>query len=231
MTRPFYTTEEEKSHFRSVPQPLDFSLGGALRKTPWIAERAFGVVTSRLGLAVRVKTDSEEVVRLVQPENYTKFLGELSGRFWTATLMGSRCCDGLSCWMESELCENISARLQTYLGCESFGTANEHKTATRIRPSSDQAYCCAESKTKSRDSKMATSFRSEENWKKCSLPTDLGSSGCIASTEKCSGKQRTKTVNGDAGNIPAEQNSESEHYNRCDGPWRCCASTCPSLQQ
>ena len=35
-------------------------------------------MTTRLGLAVRVRTaDFEEVMRLVQPENYAKFLGEL----------------------------------------------------------------------------------------------------------------------------------------------------------
>ena len=69
MTRPFYTTEEAKTSL-----PLDFSLDGALRKTSWLADRAFGVVTTRLGLAVRVTPDFEEVVRLVQPENHNKFL-------------------------------------------------------------------------------------------------------------------------------------------------------------
>ena len=83
-------------------------------------------------------------------------------------------------------------------------------------------------KTKSRDSKMGASFRSEENRERCSLPADLGSSGRNASTAKISGKQRTKTVHRDAGNIPAKQNSESEHYTHCDGPWRYCTSTCPS---
>ena len=43
------------------------------------------------------------------------------------------------------------------------------------------------------------------NWETCSFPTDLGRSGRIASTEKSSGKQRTRTVDGDAGYIPAEQ--------------------------
>ena len=39
---------------------------------------ALGVVTTRLGPAVRVKIpDFEKVARLVQPENYNKFLGEL----------------------------------------------------------------------------------------------------------------------------------------------------------
>ena len=61
--------------------------------------------------------------------------------------MGSRCCDRLSCWLESEPCKNLSARLQTCFGGESAGTANEHKTATRIRPGSDQACCHAESNT------------------------------------------------------------------------------------
>ena len=92
MTRPFYTTEEEKTHFRSVPLPLDFSLDGALRKTSWVAERAFGVMTTRLGLTVRVRTTELHKV---------------------------------SCWFESEPCENIPARLQTYLGCEMFRTVNE----------------------------------------------------------------------------------------------------------
>ena len=68
MTRPLYTTEEGKTHFRSVPLPLDFFTGRSL------AENVLACRT-RLGLAVRVKTtDFEEVVKLVQPENYTKFL-------------------------------------------------------------------------------------------------------------------------------------------------------------
>ena len=47
-------------------------------KRPGLQIVLFGVVTTRLGLAARVKsTDFEEVVKLVWPENYTKFLGEL----------------------------------------------------------------------------------------------------------------------------------------------------------
>ena len=69
-----------KTHSRSVPLLLDFSLEGALRKTSWIADRAFGVVTTRLRFAVKVKTtDFEEVVKLAQPDKYTKFRGELWG--------------------------------------------------------------------------------------------------------------------------------------------------------
>ena len=78
MTRPFCTTEEEKLLFRSVPLPLDLSLDGALRKTAWLADRAYGVVTTRMGLAVRVlAADFEEIIKLVQPDTCSKFLGEL----------------------------------------------------------------------------------------------------------------------------------------------------------
>ena len=42
------------------------------------------------------------------------------------------------------------------------------------------------------------SFRAEENWKGCSFPTDLGSSGRSASTTKNSGRQGTEEVNRDA---------------------------------
>ena len=44
----------------------------------WLADRASGVVSTRLGHAVRViAADFEEVVKLVQPENYNEFVGEL----------------------------------------------------------------------------------------------------------------------------------------------------------
>ena len=72
MTRPFYTTEEGKTTSAPCRYLWIFSLDGSLWKTSWLADRAFGVVTRCLGLAVRVKkTDFEEVVRLVQPETYT----------------------------------------------------------------------------------------------------------------------------------------------------------------
>ena len=101
------------------------------------------MVTTRLGLAVRVKTtDFEEVVKLVPPENYTKFLGEKRDVSGPPLSWGP---DAETDFLEP--CKNLSARLQTYLGCESVETGNEHKTATRIRPGSDQAYCHAESKT------------------------------------------------------------------------------------
>ena len=63
MTRPFCTTEEEKTLFRSA-QPLDFSLEGAYGNTAWLADRAFGVVTTRLWTSCESAADFEEVVKL-----------------------------------------------------------------------------------------------------------------------------------------------------------------------
>ena len=78
MTRLFYTTEVEQTLFRSVPLPVDFSFERALRMAAWFADRACGVVTTRIGLVVRVFTaDFEEIVKLAQPENNIKFLGEV----------------------------------------------------------------------------------------------------------------------------------------------------------
>ena len=75
------------------------------------------------------------------------------------------------------------------------------------------------------NSKMDAGIRAEENRKRCSLSTDLGSSGRSASAAQNSDCQRTKKDNRSAGNIPAKQNSESEHITHCDGPWRCCTNT------
>ena len=81
MTRPLDSAEEETTLFGSVLMPLEFSLDGSLRKAAWLADRAYGVVITRMGLAVRVQTgDFEDIVKLVQPENYSKFLGRTVGR-------------------------------------------------------------------------------------------------------------------------------------------------------
>ena len=207
MTRPFYTTEEEKPHFRSVPLPLNFSLEGALRKTSWLAERAFGVVTTRLGLAVRVKTtDFEEVVKLVQPEKYTKFLGELwdvSGLpvSWspdavTDFLTGWKVCPVKTFrkgYRRTLVVRALEQPMSTELQHE-FGLAVIKRTAMqKARPNPEIQ-------------KWVPASDQKKTGRRCSLPTDLGSSGLTASTAKSSGKQTTKTVNRDAGNIPAKQN-------------------------
>ena len=67
-----------KTLFRSVPLLLELSLDGVFRKAAWLAHHAYGVVTTRMELALRV--DFEEIVELVQPENYSKILG----RVWIA---------------------------------------------------------------------------------------------------------------------------------------------------
>ena len=232
MTRPFYTTEKEKTQFRPVPLPLDFTLEGALRKTSWLAERAFGVVTTRLGLAVRVRTaDFEEVMRLVQPENYTKFLGELWDVSGLPLSWGPEAVtDFLAGWKVSPVRTFRQGYRRTWV-VRALEHPDERKTATRIRPCSYQALYCAKSKDKSRNSEMDAGLRAEENREKDSLPADLGSSGDSVTTTKGSGKQRTKTVDRDAGNVPAKQNSESEQFAHFDGSWGIQCKHPPVLQQ
>ena len=156
--------------------------------------------------------------------------GRVVGRVWVTVFTGpDAVTDFLAGW-EVITARTLSTRLQAHLDRESNGSANEHKTATRVWPGSSQAYCHAEKRdTKSRNSKMDAGFRTEKNRKRCSLPTDLGSSGRSASTTKNSGRQRTEKDNRSAGNIPAKQNSESEHFTHCDGPWRCSVNTRPSI--
>ena len=67
------------------------SLEGAL-------DRAFGAVTTRLGLAVRVK--KQQTSRVV-------------GCVWTAALMGPRCCDTLSCWLAGDPVKTLTTRKAT----------------------------------------------------------------------------------------------------------------------
>ena len=94
--------------------------------------------------------------------------------------MEPRCCDRLSCWLEVITVKNVSTRLKAHLDRES-GSANEYKTATRVWAGSNQVYCHAGSETRSGNSKMDAGIRAEENRKRCSFPTDLGSSGRSAS--------------------------------------------------
>ena len=119
--------------FRSAPLPLDFSLEGALRKTAWLADRAFGVVTTRLGHAAKVTAAD------FSTENCNKFLGEL----WDVSGF-----DRLSCWSEGDPRENLSTRLQAHFDRESNGSDNEYKIAIRVWPGSNQACCHAESEAR-----------------------------------------------------------------------------------
>ena len=60
MARPFYST----ALFRSVPLLLEFSWDGASRKAAWLADRAYGVVATRMGMTVRVlAADFEDLSR------------------------------------------------------------------------------------------------------------------------------------------------------------------------
>ena len=85
----------------SVPLPLDFSLDAALRKAARLADRAYGVVTASMELAVRVlAADFEEITKLVQPDNCSKFQG---GSCWTCLdcrSLGPRCTDRFPCRLD-----------------------------------------------------------------------------------------------------------------------------------
>ena len=124
-----------------MPLPL---LDGALRKTSWLADRAFGVVTTRLGLAVRVATpDLEEVVRLVQPENYNKFLGELWDVSGLPPSWGpDAVTDFLAGWKVSPLKTFRQGYRRTWVV-----RAMEQPMSTKLQhdfgPGSDQAFCDA----------------------------------------------------------------------------------------
>ena len=140
VTRPFYTTEEKSvpwfylwiSHWK---KPCE--------KTSWLGRSCFWCGDDAHGASCKSKNNRLrwKVVKLVQPENYNKFLGELRNVSGLPLSLGPRCCDRLSCWLESEPNENLSARLQTYLGCECNGAANEYKTGTRVWPGSSPVCC------------------------------------------------------------------------------------------
>ena len=58
--------QRRKTLFRSVPLPLVFSLDGALRQTAWLADRAYGAVTTRMVLSVRRDHQARAVRQLQQ---------------------------------------------------------------------------------------------------------------------------------------------------------------------
>ena len=63
-------------------------------KGVWLADRAYGAVRTRMGLAVRVLA-----------ADFEEFLGELWGRVWITALLGPRCVDRFSCRLERDSSE------------------------------------------------------------------------------------------------------------------------------
>ena len=226
MTRFFYTTEEEKTLFRSTPLRLDFSLEGALRKTSWLTDRAFGVVTTRLGLAVRVRTPHiEQVVKLVQSHNM--FLGKLwdvSGLppSWrpdavTDFLAGWKVSPVKTCrqdhrrtWVVRAMEQPMTAKLQ-----HKFGLAVIKRTVMQKARQNQEIQ------------KWSPASERKKTGRDGVHPQTWAAVDAVPAPQKSSGRQRTEGVNRGAGNIPAKQNSESEHYTHRHGPWRCCANSRP----
>ena len=141
-----------------------------------MTDRAECVMTTRMTLAERIiVVDFEEVVKLVQSENYIKFfieLWDMSGKslygvpiLWQTFWLIGR----WSLWKST-------TSIQTYLDRESNGSVNECKTATRVCLDSNWAYTHAESETRSANSKMDVDIRVEGYRKRYSLSTDPDSS-------------------------------------------------------
>ena len=76
--------------------------------------------------------DFKKIVKLVQPENYSKILGELWDVTWITVLLGARCADRFSCWVKRDPSEISPPRIQAHLGGESGRAASEHKIAARL---------------------------------------------------------------------------------------------------
>ncbi len=75
-TRSFFTSDEERAKFKIVPLEDGTTLDMAQGKAHWLGEIAFGIVTTRRGLAIRVKAgDYEQAVRRLHPEDTDRFLG------------------------------------------------------------------------------------------------------------------------------------------------------------
>ena len=201
--------------FRSVPLPLDFSLDGALRKTAWLADRAYGVVTTRMGLAVRVlAADLEESIKLVQPDNYSKFLGELwdvSGlplscgpdagtdflAGWKVTPMNAFHQGYRRTWVVVRAAEQpVSTKLQHDFGLATVKRATIQKNSTRVG-----------------NTKWKPATEQRKAGREHTFTTDLGTK----TTKSTAGKRPKKNRQG-PWSISVQQSSEPEHVVQCDAP-------------
>ena len=82
-TRTFFESDEDRAMYRVIPLEEGTTLQAAQSKAAWLGDASFGVVTTRRGLAIRVKAgDFERVVKQVRPDDSHKLLGskwEVSG--------------------------------------------------------------------------------------------------------------------------------------------------------
>ena len=196
----FLHNREGKTLFGSVRLPLDFSLDGALRKTAWLADRAYRVVSIRMGLAVRVlAADFEEIIKQMRPDNYCKFLVDLwdvSGlpalpgpdavtyffAGWKVTPLKTFRQGYRRTWVVRAAEQPLSTKLQ-----HDFGLA-VIKRAT-IKKHNKWRY------------KTGRSNRAEESGKSSNFPTGLGSSGCRTKTTKSTAGKRPSALTRESGTV------------------------------
>ena len=85
---PFLPGENAREEFKVVLLPTDTSFSDALQRTKLLGERAFGLVETRRGLAIRVKRqDFDEGLKLVRPDDHES----LAVKLYEVS--------GLPCWM------------------------------------------------------------------------------------------------------------------------------------
>ena len=81
--RRFFEEHESRDEFRIVPLRPDTTLKDALAKASGLGEKAWGIIVTKRGLAIRVlPKDFEEVIRSVRPQDHEHFTGqtyEISG--------------------------------------------------------------------------------------------------------------------------------------------------------
>ena len=134
MTRLFCTTEEGKNPLPLRAFTSGFLTGWSLAENVLVGRSCFWCGDDTLG--ARGNCESRAAREL-------QVFGRLVGCVWTTALMGTRCCDRISCRLESEP--------RTWVV-----RAMEQPTSTKLQHESVQAYCHAKSETKSRDPKMVS---------------------------------------------------------------------------
>ena len=110
--------------------------------------------------------------------------GRIEGCVWTTALMGPRCCDRLSCWLESEPVKTFRQGYRRTWVVRAMEQPMSTKLQHEFGLAVSSVLSCRKRDKIKRLQKLDAGFRAEENRKRRSLPTDLGSSGRSASATK-----------------------------------------------
>ena len=166
---------------------------GALRKAAWLADRANGLVPTRMDLAVRVLCSRRGDREARAAGEQQKVFSESCGTYLDYHFLGTTMQCLISCRLEGESSVVFPAGIQAHLGCASGRAANEYNIATRPCLGSNQAHRDAETPPAASDPEMGASSRAENNRKRGNLPGDLDSSAGHASAAKTRSRQEAQT--------------------------------------